>query len=475
MEDVLAGFNAEYKVDSGQNYLVLDKPGLVRGQIIEFQAEMAANNKIPGIVDFHLREKNSEIKLYYCLNGLVSLDNYLKKKQAGKTEFIKLLERMVSVILEGPNYFLNAECFLLNEQYIYISPASGEVSLIYIPVEFRSGPAWDQSEAFRTFLVNFLINNSTVETADNSVHRLLKLLKPDEFNLPGFVRQLQQMKMTGPEGSSETCIPLQYAPVACAAAAESGEGLCPAETGSKTGSKTETPGGKSAARAKILGILACITVMGAIISNLIDGFKGLSFVPSRNTVFWLGGAVLLLVLATAGVFYVRSRSRNRDIRPAGEHAKLSRFMAGVDRHPETSVSESPVQAVSEPPVQANFQPDSPSPQNAEPQGADETVLLGGAGCPVLRSVSGDVSVAIDKPEFIIGRNRDKSDYVIDNMGIGRTHALIKNIGGSSFLVDLDSRNGTLLNETRLLCNTRYRLTNNDKIAFANVEFYFITE
>jgi len=301
------------------------------------------------------------------------------------------------------------------------------------------------------------------------------LFKPDEFNLPGFVRQLQQMKMTGPEGSSETCIPRQYAPVACAAAAVSGEGLCPAETGSKTGSKTETPGGKSAARAKILGILACITVMGVIISNLIDGFKGLSFVPSRNTVFWLGGAVLLLVLATAGVFYVRSRSRNRDIRPAGEHAKLSRFMAGVDRHPETSVSESPVQAVSEPPVQANFQPDSPSPQNAEPQGADETVLLGGAGCPVLRSVSGDMSVVIDKPEFIIGRNRDKSDYVIDNMGIGRTHALIKNIGGSSFLVDLDSRNGTLLNETRLLCNTRYRLTNNDKIAFANVEFYFITE
>ncbi|MFX4261535.1 FHA domain-containing protein [Pelotomaculum propionicicum] len=103
---------------------------------------------------------------------------------------------------------------------------------------------------------------------------------------------------------------------------------------------------------------------------------------------------------------------------------------------------------------------------------DETCLL----CPLMKILSGgqEEIIPINKPEFLIGRDKDAVDYwVKDNKYVGRVHAKITFDQGIYSITDLNSKNGTLLNGERLASNKPYKLTAGDKASLANFEFIFI--
>lgn len=66
---------------------------------------------------------------------------------------------------------------------------------------------------------------------------------------------------------------------------------------------------------------------------------------------------------------------------------------------------------------------------------------------------------LDREAFIIGR-RPESDIHIDNLAVSGRHARIVTIAGSSFLEDLGSTNGTLLNGARV---TKHPLADGDEV------------
>lgn len=89
--------------------------------------------------------------------------------------------------------------------------------------------------------------------------------------------------------------------------------------------------------------------------------------------------------------------------------------------------------------------------------------------PVLQSVSGDESIAVNKIEFILGRDCEKSDYTFNETVIGRVHAKIISLGGY-YIVDLGSKNGTYVNDKRIESNVNCELKDGDRIRFANKEY-----
>ena len=54
-------------------------------------------------------------------------------------------------------------------------------------------------------------------------------------------------------------------------------------------------------------------------------------------------------------------------------------------------------------------------------------------------------IETDKSEITIGRGNN-NDIIIDNLAVSKEHAAIVKLGDGYGLVDLDSTNGTLLNE-----------------------------
>ena len=75
-------------------------------------------------------------------------------------------------------------------------------------------------------------------------------------------------------------------------------------------------------------------------------------------------------------------------------------------------------------------------------------------------------------EFLIGRDMKSCDLSLPSQGIGRCHARILRRAGSFFITDLGSRNGTRVNDQRLLKNKEILLPEQCIIQFADQVFHF---
>ncbi len=97
--------------------------------------------------------------------------------------------------------------------------------------------------------------------------------------------------------------------------------------------------------------------------------------------------------------------------------------------------------------------------------------------PILVQISDNVvthKYPLGESELFIGRSPD-SDIEIDDMAVSSQHAKIEPINaaeGQYKLVDLDSTNGSFLNEKSV---KESELTHNDLIRFGFVTFKFVDE
>ena len=92
----------------------------------------------------------------------------------------------------------------------------------------------------------------------------------------------------------------------------------------------------------------------------------------------------------------------------------------------------------------------------------------------LKHVTGDLAgtlVDLNRDVTVIGR-LPECDIILAPVGVSRRHAEIRKVGPAFFLVDLDSRNKTLLNGTELKGGVEHLLKENDRISVGGVEFVF---
>ena len=108
-------------------------------------------------------------------------------------------------------------------------------------------------------------------------------------------------------------------------------------------------------------------------------------------------------------------------------------------------------------------------------GAGETTVLGNQsnGFTIIRKRNNE-KININKPEFVIGKERRRVDYCIsDNNSISRVHAKIKVRAGRCYIADLGSTNCTYVNGSKLSPNQEVILSKGDQIKFSDEEFEFL--
>jgi len=107
----------------------------------------------------------------------------------------------------------------------------------------------------------------------------------------------------------------------------------------------------------------------------------------------------------------------------------------------------------------------------------KTVLLSGKKeqKPMIINMKGNLQeeVPVNKADFLIGRLENQVDYTIKNDTIGKVHAQIITRENRYYLKDLNSRNGTFINDIRIDCNTENEIKDGDRITFADMDYLFV--
>lgn len=81
-------------------------------------------------------------------------------------------------------------------------------------------------------------------------------------------------------------------------------------------------------------------------------------------------------------------------------------------------------------------------------------------------------IIIDNDPFLIGKLENHVDYVIPNNAVSRIHCKIVKDNNEFYIIDLNSKNGTLLNKKKLVSNKKYKLEDRMSISISNCEYTF---
>lgn len=93
--------------------------------------------------------------------------------------------------------------------------------------------------------------------------------------------------------------------------------------------------------------------------------------------------------------------------------------------------------------------------------------------PTLHRVLTDEKIIINKPVFRIGKEKSYVDYFVsNNNAVSRSHADIITRGTRFFIIDLNSKNRTYVNDQAIPVHFEIEIFNNDRIKLANEEFLF---
>lgn len=95
--------------------------------------------------------------------------------------------------------------------------------------------------------------------------------------------------------------------------------------------------------------------------------------------------------------------------------------------------------------------------------------------PVLKAMdkTGCQDIAVSSYPFFIGKLKKNVDYCLDSETVSRYHAKITKEGESFYITDLNSTNGTFINDEPLQTYQKKEIKNGDIIAFANIKYQFI--
>ncbi len=90
----------------------------------------------------------------------------------------------------------------------------------------------------------------------------------------------------------------------------------------------------------------------------------------------------------------------------------------------------------------------------------------------LYTPDGRVAATVESDNFLIGKQKDEVDLVLEDGSVSRIHARISLEDGITYLEDLNSTNGTFKNGLRLQPYEKRRIEENDEIRIGKLLFIF---
>lgn len=384
------------------------------------EADKLKNNKVPGLLPCVVINKDDEAYFRY---DLVSEETLAKASttQLTKEQLHSLFTNIIETLIESERLGLNVNNFVFDENYIFIDNFSNRLILLYMPIKNNIF----EKVSIREFFTSFLHSHSYDENDDLTFFVRLHnyFAASEEINLYALQKKLQEFLVNKPASpQSFKKLPIQD-------------------------EEPQTPNYYSP------GSEIKATEENGIITSEYSSKK-----VDKKT------------------------KRKLEIEEEVQYKRITRTELGEGNSllaGGTSINIKP--NVGSP---ISFDTDEPDEEEGttvlsaykEPEEEEGTTALGvGTGFyqqqPFLVTATQE-KIMVTKQVFKIGRDPQATDYTSKNKVVGRVHAELITENGEYFIVDQESRNGSFVNDVKLVPKNKVKIKHEDKIKLANEEFVF---
>jgi len=508
-----AVFEFSYESDANASFLVIS--GDLK--IIPHQVAMLENNRIQNVIPVDVAIRDGVTYLYYNITSRIPLSLILGIRKFSRNDLLNLLIKIASIVDESPGYLLSSSNFVFRPEHVYLDPETLEPALVYIPAETDKAAFGTDLPEFISELVIKHIDIDGFENG-NAAQKILATVKSGTFNIRGFKALLTEL-LYGQKGPGDFFSGTDMSgnfPGKDPGEAEAERTRAAVER-TRTAAKRDENGGSEKERETFPGngsgkgiLAAAAVVMQIVIAVAI--YLGRNFLNNVGdnpaTTYMAVGIIVLALevllfkkLSNAGlisIFDSREIIGTNKMREGILQQSPGQQLPEKDSKPgmgsETSnkpaKQKTEVKRANPPargyPLQPAYQ-EAPVPKEQKekknqtyPTGilSGKTELLGTRkkSARMLKRTDNHGNtedILIDKDEFIIGRLKGYVDYELKNSAVGKLHAQLVYRNGKSYVKDLNSINGTFINNVRLESNKEYELKANDRLQLANCEFIYL--
>ncbi len=455
-------FNICFENYSSSNYMILRMREEL--SILSYQVQMLLNNNISGLLELNVNYIDSELNLFFNVTSKCNLIGYMSRKKFNRNEFLFMLLSMINNILNTKDYLLYEHNILLDERYIFVEPERGDVYFVYLP--FRR-----ERNDFKSFFTRLIVGLADFngEDSDNYIQKILENIKSELFSLSSLKTLVQDLlgnvitKTKAGGAIVAKSDPEDYTAGKAVASKEAAIKIPKIDSTVKLDiAKNHLPTkkiNKINTKFLLLQPLFIVIYLLLIKSNFID--------MTDNKLFT--ALILLGILGCVDFLAYRLLFEGTSSeKPVKLPVMLSSIKAKVK---ENTIKDNKKAGNSENSVNNHS---NKTPCVVKYHGETEIIRKPRVNAHAyLKALEGEEIIELNKKSVLIGRMEEFVDSVINCISIGKIHAEVLNEGGEYYLIDCNSRNGTFINETRLVPNTRKKVINNDLVRFANLEYRFL--
>lgn len=471
--------DVSYKKDLHHNYLVI--PKIDDSNEEAYCVYMLEANFIEGIIRPEPRTIDNRVLYYYDITSKQSIETIYIKSTVGHEQLRGLFTDLADLIEQAYEYLLNENDLILEPKHIYMELASCQIYVGYLPGYNR-----DIRKQMAT-LIEYLMNK--VEYNDKEavlyVYNLYAVCREQGFCFDNLLSVIRESRRDSTKTEGRGRPPLSQ------------------EKGSERNIKqelancTNRPEGmpEEQRRKRQIPVMmekvpeereeyyyplrayvysgACILGAIMVLVGCINMRIVYSSLGNRIDYGKLMALLLILIIAVGYLMKIIWNRNNRLTRIKSTHEYVDpRIEYGIMSSP--IVKTDLVKAEYDCPLEEGSQKNLSQPVDK----SNDTIVLNArssSGTCYLEPKDKDAydMIQIRDYPFVIGKLRSNVDYCLDNEVVSRYHVKITREEERYYITDLNSTNGTTINDSSLSCYQRHELTKGDRVSLAGIEYLFL--
>lgn len=457
-------YEIEYESDLVKSYVVVR---LVESSEMEdYQIQMISRNDIKTLLTLNKRIHNDRYCIYYDITSKQKLSDVLERKRLNSKNIKNILNGLVNILNEYELYYLDCNKILLDKDYIYIDPEDFKPKFLYVPVKNLEIDFTEQAKTLIEYIFQ-KVDKSDIE-AIKLIHDLLYKIKSNNFNLSNLENVLSQNSVEKTISSKEPVVEKVIPLINNNFDTQNGNGHKKVHTYNDSEEDNEKLKNRFLSKKYlIIFIQVCLLILfysisktNIFISDITGKLKIESMVALLLILCIMDYLLIIKLIPYIDKVINPKNSTKNNSNRLQEEEEIHRNLKVVNEIKHKSV---------------NYL----KPTHTQLSISDRTQLLTdynnnlekGAAAYLIK-IGDKNKIKIDNNPFIIGKLEDQVDFVLENPAISRIHSKIIIEDNKYYLIDLNSKNGTFLKESRIISNKKYVLENNDTIIFSNCEYQF---